>query len=221
MGKVYFISGIDTDAGKSYCTGWLAREWTNQGQRVITQKFVQTGDCGYSEDIDLHRKIMDVEPFPEDIDHTTAPMVFSYPCSPHLAARLDNREIDFKVIESATDKLSNNYDVVLIEGAGGLIVPLKDEYLTIDYIKEHDLPLIFVVHGGLGSINHALLGLEAIKARGIRLEYLLYNKVYDSEDSIIADETRKYLGDWVKRHFPDTLILDVPRIFLPPKKRRL
>ena len=58
--NVYFVSGIDTDAGKSYATGFLAREWNKNGQRTITQKFIQTGNIGHSEDIDLHRRIMEI-----------------------------------------------------------------------------------------------------------------------------------------------------------------
>lgn len=220
MSTTYFISGIDTDAGKSYCTGWLARQWAKSGQSVITQKFVQTGNCGFSEDIELHRRIMDVGMFPEDTDHTTAPIVFSYPCSPHLAARLDKRELDLDAIDNATKTLSERYDIVLIEGAGGLMVPLSENYLTIDYVKDRRLPMIFVTHGGLGSINHALLGLEAIKNRNIPLPYILYNKVHDSEDSIIATDTREFLARWVERNLPGTTIIDVPRIFLPPKAPR-
>ena len=58
--NVYFVSGIDTDAGKSYATGYLAREWNQHGKRTITQKFIQTGNVGHSEDIDLHRHIMGI-----------------------------------------------------------------------------------------------------------------------------------------------------------------
>ena len=58
MENVFFVSGIDTDAGKSYATAFLAREWNKQGLRTITQKFIQTGNVGHSEDIDLHRRIM-------------------------------------------------------------------------------------------------------------------------------------------------------------------
>ena len=58
--NVYFVSGIDTDAGKSYATGYLAREWYKNGKRTITQKFIQTGNVGHSEDIDLHRRIMEI-----------------------------------------------------------------------------------------------------------------------------------------------------------------
>lgn len=220
MEKAYFVSGIDTDAGKSFCTGWLAAEWTRQGHNVITQKFIQTGNCGMSEDIELHRRIMEIELQPEDLDHTTAPVLFSYPCSPQLAARLDNREIDLKAIDDATARLKQSHDVVLIEGAGGLMVPLTDDFLTIDYVASRQLPMIFVTHGALGSISHTLLGLEAIKSRGIKLDYLLYNKVFDSRDSIIADDTHAFIKRWLERHFPHTVMLDVPRIFLAPDKNK-
>lgn len=70
------------------------------------------------------------------------PEIFSYPCSPHLAARIDNRPIDFGKIERATRELARRYDIVLVEGAGGLMVPLTEEYLTIDYIAEKNYPLI-------------------------------------------------------------------------------
>ena len=122
--NVYFISGIDTDAGKSYATGFLARELNRKGQRTITQKFIQTGNTGHSEDIDLHRRIMGIAPTDDDREGLTMPEIFSYPCSPHLASRIDGRPIDFDKIERATEELSRRYDVVLLEGAGGLMVPL-------------------------------------------------------------------------------------------------
>ena len=148
---MYFISGIDTDAGKSYCTAYYACQLIGSGKRVITQKFIQTGNIGYSEDIDLHRRLMGIGMTEEDREGLTMPEIFSYPCSPHLAARIDNRPIDFGKIERATQELARRYDVVLVEGAGGLMVPLTEDYLTIDYIAEKQYPLIFVTSGKLGA----------------------------------------------------------------------
>ena len=128
--NIYFISGIDTDAGKSYCTAWLAEQLIKEGKRVITQKFIQTGNVGHSEDIDLHRRLMGTGYLPEDREGLTMPEIFSYPASPDLAARIDSRPIDFDRIDRATQELARRYDTVLVEGAGGLMVPLKDEYLT-------------------------------------------------------------------------------------------
>lgn len=207
----YFVSGIHTDAGKSYCTGWYAKKLMDEGRRVITQKFVQTGNNDLSEDIDLHRRIMETGLLPEDLDHTTAPLIFTHPCSPQLAARLDNREIDFSIIDNASKLLEEKYDTVLIEGAGGLMVPLTDDFLTIDYITSRKLPLIFVVNSSLGSINHAILSFEAIKARGIKMPVVLYNHYFDT-DKLIADDTYGFIERYLSRHFPETRLISVPAL---------
>lgn len=211
MSQAYFISGIDTDAGKSYVTGYLASRLMKEGKRVVTQKFIQTGNVGFSEDIDLHRKIMGIGPLPEDTDHTTAPVIFSYPASAQLAARMDGREIDLDVIDRATATLLERYDVVLIEGAGGLMVPITDEFFTIDYVKTRNLPILLVVNGVLGSINHAVLSLEAVKSRGIQLAGVLYNEHFDT-DRIIGADTQAFLRRYVSRHFPGTPFATVPSL---------
>ena len=105
-------------SGKSYATGYLAREWNKNGKRTITQKFIQTGNVGHSEDIDLHRRIMEIPFTQEDQEGLTMPEIFSYPASPHLASRLDHRPIDFDKIKHASEVLSERYDCVLLEGAG-------------------------------------------------------------------------------------------------------
>lgn len=209
---IYFISGIDTDAGKSYCTAWYANELAKCGKRVITQKFIQTGNKGHSEDIDLHRRIMGTGYLPEDREGLTMPEIFSYPCSPHLASRIDNRPIDFYKIEQATLELAQRYDIVLVEGAGGLMVPLTEEYLTIDYIAEKQYPLIFVTSGKLGSINHTLLSFEAIKNRNIRLDTVLYNLYPTVEDRTIQEDTMHYIQTYITKHFPGTKFEVVPEI---------
>ncbi|MDE5872107.1 MAG: dethiobiotin synthase [Muribaculaceae bacterium] len=197
----YFVTGIGTDVGKSWATGWLARRFMDEGKKVITQKFIQTGNIGYSEDIDVHRKIMGVDNTNEDVEMLTAPEIFSYPCSPDLASRIDQRSIDFEKIRKATETLESRYDVVLIEGAGGIMVPIKGEYLTIDYIKDNNLPAVVVTNGQLGSINHTLLTLYAIEKYGIELAEVVYNHHFD-KDKIICDDTIEYLKRYIKNKFP-------------------
>ncbi len=213
-GTIYFVSGIDTDAGKSYCTAWLAQAFAREGKRVITQKFIQTGNRGYSEDIDLHRRIMGTGYLPEDREGLTMPEIYSYPCSPHLAARIDKRPVDFEKITRATEELARRYDVVLVEGAGGLMVPLTESYLTIDYIAAMRYPLVFVTSGKLGSINHTLLSLEAIRNRGIKLDRMLYNLYPTATDKTIQEDTRRYLQSRLAGHFPHALFQTVPVISL-------
>lgn len=209
--KVIFVSGIGTNVGKSFSTGWLANYLIEQGETVITQKMIQTGNDNYSEDIDVHRKIMGIEYTEFDNDHTTAPIIFSYPASPHLAAKIDNREIDLQKIEEATNKLTKHFDVVLIEGAGGLMVPIKDFYLTIDYIAEHNYPVALVANGALGSINHTILSIESLVSRNIKIDYLIYNSHFD-EDKTIASDTIEYLKAYVSKYIPDTKFLISPTI---------
>ena len=209
--KAFFVSGIDTDAGKTYCTAWLAKQWMNEGLSVVTQKFIQTGCDEYSEDIEAHRRLCGIDPLPEDLDHTTAPLIYHHPCSPQLAARLDGRDIPLDIIDRSTETLLKKYDRVLVEGAGGLMVPITDEMFTIDYVSQRHLPLILVVHSALGSINHIILSLEAIKKRGIELYAVLYNTFFDT-DPLIAADTRAFVERDLKREFPDTQILDVPSL---------
>ncbi len=208
--NIYFVSGIDTNIGKSYATGFLARLWNGRGINTITQKPVQTGNEGMSEDITLHRKIMGCGMLPEDMEGLTMPEIFSYPCSPHLAAEIDGRPIDFARIEAATEELARRYDAVLVEGAGGLMVPLTREYLTIDYVAERGYPLIFVTSGRLGSINHLLLSLEAVKLRNIPLHTLVYNTYPADDDEIIRRDTENYARDYISGNFPEAEFILMP-----------
>ncbi len=206
MSDIIFISGIDTDAGKTYATAWLAKHLMKKGQRVITQKFIQTGNSGYSEDIVKHRELMGTGLLPEDEDFTTAPIIFSYPASAQLAARLDGKEINLDKVRQSSAVLASRYDSVLVEGAGGLMVPVTDDYFTIDYVKDEKLPLALVTNGVLGSINHTILSLEAIKNRDITLRYLLYNTYFDN-DTTIADDTRGFISRYLAKHFPESEML--------------
>ena len=206
---IYFVSGIDTDTGKSVVTGLIARSLRARGINAITQKFIQTGCVGISEDILKHREIMGIPPQEVDKDGTTCPYVMTYPSSPHLAAEIDKVNIDLRRIEECSKKLENLYDVVLLEGAGGLYVPVTRSYFTIDYIREHRYPLILVASSKLGSINHALMSLEVCRRQGVRVAYLMYNRFPNDSEWITNDSItifRQYLGE----HFPETRLLDVP-----------
>lgn len=218
MKGVYFITGIDTGIGKSYATGWLARELMHRNCKVITQKLIQTGNDSISEDIALHRRIMNVaQLFPEDWEQLTYPIVYTYPASPHLAAEIDHYTTDMNVVTEATKVLLQRYDVVLLEGAGGPMVPLTRNLLTIDYVAEQGYPVILVTSGRLGSINHTLLSIEAITRRGLSLHSVIYNR-YPSTDTLIENDTIGYLRDFLARNYPDTLFLEMPEISLPDDK---
>ncbi len=208
MNRTFFLSGIDTDAGKTFATAFLARRFMSEGYTVATQKFVQTGCVGFSEDIDAHRRLMGIDPLPEDRDLTTAPQIFTHPCSPQLAARLDGRPIDIEAIDRSRRLLASRYDVLIIEGAGGLMVPLTDDYFTIDYPAEHHLPVVLVTNSRLGSINHTILSLEAIERRQCELAYVIFNHHFDYDPEITAD-TLGFVQRYLQKHFPHTELLEM------------
>lgn len=210
---VYFVSGIDTNIGKSYATGALAKRLSDNGEKVITQKMIQTGNVGRSEDIELHRRIMGIGLTDEDKAGLTFPVVFSYPASPHLAAALDGKAVDTGVITRATDELRKKYDIVLLEGAGGLMVPASDSELTIDYVKKLGYPVILVTSGRLGSINHTLLSLEALYIRDMPLHAVIYN-LSPETDRIIADDTIKVIQAYMRQYFPEASFETQPHIEL-------
>lgn len=206
---VYFISGIDTDAGKSIVTGVIARTLMQQGVKVVTQKFIQTGCRGISEDILKHREIMGIEPLEVDKDGTTCPYVMTYPASPHLAAEIDGISLDTALIHRSTEKLASLYDVVLLEGAGGLYVPVTRHYLTIDYIQEYQHPLILVSSSKLGSINHTLMSLELCRLRGIKIPYVVYNDFPNDSEEIKKDSIT-IIRQYTETYFPDCKLLELP-----------
>ncbi len=209
--KVYFVTGIDTDAGKSYATGWLARRWSLAGERVVTQKLIQTG-CppdAASEDIALHRRIMGCGLLPCDRDGTTCPIRLPYPASPDLAARLAGVEIDLRLADAATERLLSEFDRVLLEGAGGLLVPIRGGYTMADYAAERGYPLIVVTNPRLGSVNHTLLTLEACRARGLRVAAVAYNLFSETSPGITAD-TRRYLAGYLAAHDPACEFVEIP-----------
>lgn len=205
---ILFITGIGTDVGKTYATGWLARTMMDKGLNVITQKFVQTGCDGFSEDIITHRRLMRMRPTSMDLDFTTAPQIFSYPASADLAARIDGKEFDIAAVNAATRRLTFVYDHILIEGAGGLMVPLHGTYTTLDYLKQRKYPVAVVTNGQLGSISHTLLTLEALHHANVPLWSVIYNHYFD-KDTTICNDTVDYLRRWLTERHPDAVFLEM------------
>ena len=209
-GKVFFVSGIDTGIGKTMATGLMARSLAAAGRDVITVKLVQTGNDGFSEDIDAHRAICGGIRFPEDGEGLTAPQIFKFPSSPLLAAALEGRTVDVEAISRAVRECAARHEIVLVESAGGLDVPLTEDMLSVDLAAREGWPLVLVSCGRLGSINHTLLSLEAAKARGMRVAGVVWNWCDGADPEIDADSvetTRRYLSRW---GFPP-VVVRIPR----------
>ena len=209
-GKAFFVSGIDTGIGKTMATGLMARSLAAAGRDVITVKLVQTGNDGFSEDIAVHRAICGGVRFPEDDEGLTAPQIFKFPSSPLLAASLEGRAVDVEAIRNAVRTCARRHEVVLVESAGGLDVPLTDEMLSVDLAAKEGWPLVLVTCGRLGSINHTLLSLEAAKSRGMKVAGVVHDWCEGADPEIDRDAVgtvRRYLVKW---GFPD-VVVRVPR----------
>ena len=205
MGSI-FISGIDTDIGKTIATGLLARFLLKQSS-VITQKLVQTGCTDVSDDIGVHRQLMGCGILEQDRKGLTCPYLFRHPSSPHLSANMEGREIDTQHILAATLALEKEFTTVLIEGAGGLMVPLNSRTMVLDHIVENQYPVVLVASPRLGSINHTCLSIEALGSRNIPLMGIIYN-TFAQEDLLIAKDSMEQIRTFmVRHHYPGNIVV--------------
>jgi dethiobiotin synthetase len=207
------ITGIDTDIGKTVATGLLARYLKEAGVAVITQKIVQTGCTDVSDDIRLHRQLMGIDLMPEDHEGLTCPYLFPFPASPHLAARQVGITIMPEAITRATRQLEQNYDLVLLEGVGGMYVPLNDSLTLLDYCARQQYPLIVVSSSRLGSINHTLLTLEVARHRQLDVIGIIYNLDPDTSAEI-ADDSQQVFVTYLRRFGFLDAVIPMPQIDL-------
>ena len=167
MKKGIFVTATGTEVGKTIVTLGLAALLKKKGINVGVMKPVQ---CAGS-DTDLFIKNLTLK----DNRCLINPYFAKEPLSPHLAFRLANKKINIKKIISAFEELSAKHKFMIVEGAGGILVPLKDDYLVLDLIRAFDLGIIIVSPAGLGTINHTLLTIEAAKNYGIDVVGVILN----------------------------------------------
>lgn len=170
----YFVTGIGTDVGKTVIAAILT-----EALEADYWKPIQAGDLENSDTIKVQKLVSNTKTvFHKETYQLTQPM------SPHAAARIDKIEISLDKIQ--LPKTTNN---LIIEGAGGLMVPLNDKVLIIDLIKELDAEVVLVSQNYLGSINHTLLSIESLKTRNIKIAGIIFN----GEQNI---ESEKYILDY-------------------------
>ena len=178
MGKGYFVTGIDTNIGKTYVTAQMVDCLQKKGINAIPYKPIQSGVVNIKnrligEDTAFYKEKLELT---EEHDYYGT-YTMKTPVSPHLASKLEDVFIDEQVILEKYKQLENKHDVVFVEGAGGVAVPLKENFGTIDLIKLLNLPVILVTSLKLGTINHTVLTTEYLKTHQINLLGLLINKV--------------------------------------------
>lgn len=184
--RAVFITGTDTGVGKTIVTGLLARYLREQGQQVITQKWVQTGTHDFPSDIPTHQELMGIErkafqAYEADMN----PYALELAASPHLAAAHEHVRIDTRKIVASFRRLSREFDAVVVEGAGGILVPLNKKKLFIDVVEALALPVVVVAANKLGAINHTLLTVEALRRRGITVLGVVFNTLDQQQDEIV------------------------------------
>jgi len=185
----YFVTGTDTGAGKTLISCALLHGFAARGKRVIGMKPVAAG-CnadGQNEDVLQLCAASNVQPgiLAASSDQIN-PYSFMPAIAPHLAAQLAGANIDFAHIAESYLALAVRADVVIVEGAGGLLVPLNEQQDSADLVRELGLPVILVAGMRMGCLNHALLTAEAIAARGLTLSGWVANVI--DADMILADE---------------------------------
>ncbi|MCK8827444.1 dethiobiotin synthase [Natroniella acetigena] len=170
-----FITGTDTDIGKTIVTAGLVAT-LQQDYKTTVMKPVQSGAAKkegklIAPDIDFVKKMVDLE---ED-EQLVNPILLKEPLAPSLAAKLEEREVDLEAIDQAYRSLQVENDLVVVEGAGGMIVPIRDDYLISDLIQRLDLPIIIVARPNLGTINHTCLTVEYAREQGIDIVGIIIN----------------------------------------------
>lgn len=205
---ILFVTGIDTEVGKTVACGVLAKTLLNSGLSVYTQKLVETG-CkdGISHDLLEHQRIVGRQ-FNDKAPELHSPYRFKTPVSPHLAAEMDGQAIDIHYLSKQMSDLSTQCQHLLVEGAGGLYVPLIHECTILDFIIDHGLPIILVTSPRLGSINHTLLSLAVCLEKKIDVRAIIYNH-YPQVDSWMVDSTRSVIQNYIKQNFNQTIWLEL------------
>ncbi len=183
-----FITGTDTDAGKTVFCAQLLAFLRAQKIDAISQKWVQTS-WGKIDDAAFHAGVAGVS-YSEPLD-LVVPMRFAYPASPHLAAKMENEAVDIEAIRLALDELTNRHELVLCEGSGGALTPLSCDLLISDLASQLGLPAIVVVANKLGCINHALMTIESLRSRNIDVLGIVFTRVSAKVDEIIAADNIK------------------------------
>lgn len=179
-----FITGTDTDVGKTWFTAWLVRQWRNQGHDAVALKPIGAGS---REDAELLRAAADNILTLDEVN----PVSLLEPAAPLVAARAENRTIDFAPLNASILKIVEDHTHVAVEGVGGWRVPLASNYEVRHWAHDLGLPIVVIARAGLGTLNHTLLTVESIRAIGSVCAGVVLNPGKDDRDSSAARRTNR------------------------------
>lgn len=178
MKQAYFVTGTDTGVGKTLISTALVHQFAQQGLKSVGMKPIAAG-CDLvngqwiNEDVTQLIAASNVDAPLKLIN----PYAFAPPIAPHIAAQQAGEAISLDAIVDAFLQLEALADIVIVEGAGGFLVPLDDQLTMADLVVKLDIPVILVIGVRLGCINHAFLTIEAIKSRGLKLAGWVANQL--------------------------------------------
>ena len=206
-----FITGTDTGVGKTIVAAGLAASLRHSGFDIGVMKPFETGFSLRSSDAFFLKKMAGVK---DSLD-SICPYRLKHPLSPFTTAKIENVSIRFETITRAYEALLQNHQALLVEGAGGLLVPITREKMMADLALYLKLPVLIVSRTGLGTINHTLLSVEAARKRGVEVAGVIFNHLGPRRG--LAEKTNPS----VTRHFLDVPILgEIPYApFLKRKER--
>lgn len=172
----FFITGTDTGVGKTWFTCWLVRSWIAQGHRAAALKPISTGD---RRDAELLREASNHVLTLDEIN----PVHFREPAAPLVAAREENRAIDFAAQNRAIHALRLRFTHLAVEGVGGWRVPLAPDYDVRNWARDLAMPVVVVARAQLGTLNHTQLTVDSIRAAGLTCAGVVLNAGPDEETS--------------------------------------
>ena len=194
-GTAVFITATGTGVGKTVVSSLLVGCLRDMGLNAGYQKWVSTGGA-VPEDLVFCLSSNNL-PFDAAKLDIMAPYRFALPASPHLAAEQEGREIDPARIKEIFYRGLADYDVLVVEGVGGVLVPLRRDLLLADFLTGLPLPVLVVARSGLGTINHTLLTVEALRRRKLAVLGVLFSDEQEGmalDDALISDNMRT-IGD--------------------------
>ncbi len=190
-----FITGSGTDVGKTFVSKLLFECFSASGNKTGYMKPVQTG-CILESDGEIiapdARYVLSSNV--NDIN-TIVPYRFEPACSPHLAASLAGTKISLQKITDTFLKLQDTCEVILVEGAGGVMVPFNNKEFTSDLIKALDIPAILITTPGLGTINHTLLSIDALRHSGVELIGIVINNAGNIARDFIYEDNVRFISE--------------------------
>ena len=201
MGEVVLVTGTDTGVGKTVAAAWLAWRASQRGS-VALIKAAQTGaDPKVDGDEAFYRAAL------SGVDVTIETLAaFPEPLAPSIAARRAGREVDFEAMARRCAEVAASHDVTLVEGSGGLLVPLDEEHDFADLAARLGARLVVVVRPGLGTLNHTALTLEAAARRGLAVDALVCSGV-SPEPAVVEEENLRFF----RERYAETPLIVVPR----------